>query len=207
IIDPNSLLKLIGDIKFDSKYSRSLQDFRILIPPSKWGLVKQYCLHHLEKIDDIELESLPHRELVEEFQETLNFDLKVDQYTVQPAGFVIENNPVRTDNVRVQGQPTVRLYRIFEVHIVDIALCRIMLNTSQRYSDQDLRMLALQDFQNGSQGYANCILTLPLDLVLESYRAHPPEMRYRKIIIEGHELDQSVLAVLKDIDVPQYQRL
>jgi hypothetical protein len=30
-------------------------------------------------------------------------------------------------------------------------------------------------------------------------------MRYRKIAIENHELDESVLAVL-DVRVPQYQR-
>jgi len=207
ILNPSPLQEIIGEIQFDSEQSQREQDFRILIPPSKWELVKQYCLHQLENPNDTELESLPHRELVEEFEETLNVDLKVDQYTVHPTGFVIENSPVPTDNIYVMGLPTVRIYRIFEVHIVENALCTIMLRTSERFSNQDLRALALQELQNGGRGFANCILTLPLDLVLESYRGLPPEMRYGKIIIENHELDQSVLAILNDIDVPQYQRL
>ena len=207
ILNPSPLQEIIGEIQFDSEQSQREQDFRILIPPSKWELVKQYCLHQLENPNDTELESLPHRELVEEFEETLNVDLKVDQYTVHPAGFVIENNPVPTDNMYVMGRPTVRLYRIFEVHIIDNGLCAIMLDASQRISNQDLRTFALQDFHNGNRGQANSILILPLDLVLVSYRALPVEVRYRKIIIENHELDESVLAVLNDIDVPQYQRL
>jgi hypothetical protein len=32
-------------------------------------------------------------------------------------------------------------------------------------------------------------------------------MRYRKIMIDNHELEESVLAILEDVDVPQYQRL
>jgi hypothetical protein len=207
ILNPIGLEKIVGAIQFDSERSKHEQDFRILIPPAKWELVKQYCLRHLENQVDVELESLPHRELVEEFEETLNLHLKRDQYTFQPSGFVIENDPVRTDNVYARGQSTVRLYRIFEVHMVDVALCNTMLAVSQLYSDQDLGMLALKDFQNRGIGRANSILVLPLSLVVESYLACPPEIRYRKIIIENHELDESVLAVLGDIDVPQYQRV
>ncbi len=63
------------------------------------------------------------------------------------------------------GQPTVRLYRIFEVEIVDVALCTTMLSANQLYSDHQLGTLALEDFQNGGMGRANSILTLPLSLV------------------------------------------
>src|SRR5262245_49036067 len=128
------LREIIGEIKFDSERSKQEHDFRILIPPSKWEAVKQYCLHHLEHEDDAEIESLPDRELSEEFQETLDVHLKPDQYTVQPMGFVIENKPIRID--RVRGQFTVRLYRTFKVHIVDEMLCETMLTASQQYSDQ-----------------------------------------------------------------------
>jgi hypothetical protein len=47
---------------------------------------------------------------------------------------------------------------------------------------------------------------MPLDVVTESYLGISPEMRYRKIVIENHELDESVLAILGDVDVPQYQK-
>ena len=207
ILNPTPLQELIGKFRFDSEWSRHEQDFRIVIPPSKWELVKQYCLSHLENPEDTELESLPHRELVEEFEETLNIHLKPDQYTVQPMGFVIENHPVQTDNEQVRGQLTVRLYRTFKVEIIDDALCKTMLTASQRYSDQELRLLALKDFRSGDTGHANTILTLPLNLVFESYSALPPEQRFQKILIEGHEMDESVLAVLGDIDVPQYHRI
>lgn len=206
LLNPAPLREIVGEIQFDSEESKQEQDFRILIPPSKWEEVKLYCLRHLENPDDVELESAPHRELVEEFEETLNVNLKPDQYTYQPAGFVIENGPVPTNHVDVQGQLTVRLYRIFEVCILEATLCRTMLTVSQRYSDQYLRRLALKDFQNGGRGRANSIVTLPLSLVVECYLALPPDERYQKIKVENHDLDESVMAILGDVQVPQYQR-
>lgn len=208
ILNPTPLQELIGKFRFDSEWSRHEQDFRIVISPSKWELVKQYCLRHLENQDDVELESLPHRELVEEFEETLNIHLKPDQYTVQPMGFVIENHPVQTDNAHVRGQLTARLYRTFIVHITDNALCKVMLAASQQYSDQELGVLAPNEAENGgNKRRVNSILILPLSTVIKSYLALLPEMRYRKIVVESHELDESVLAILEDIDVPQYQRV
>ena len=206
ILDQKHLQEIIGRMEFDSERSKYEADFRILISPSKWELVKQYALQHLEDQDDTELEAVPHRELVEEFEETLGVSMEPDQYTFQPTGFVIENHPVPTDNANVYGQPTVRLYRIFEVEIVDVALCNTMLSANQLYSDHQLGMLALEDFQNGGMGRGNAILTLPLSLVTESYSALPLETRHRKIAIESHELDESVLAILGEVDVPQYER-
>ena len=207
ILNSFPLQEIVGEIQFDSKESKQEQDFRILISPSKWEVVKRYCLRHLENPDDAELEFDPQRELVEEFEETLNLKLKPEQYTYQPAGFVIENDRVSTDNVYVQGQLTVRLYRIFEVYIIDDALCKTMLSVSQCDSDQDLRGLALKDFQKGGNGRANSIGTLPLGSVVESYLALPHDERYQKIVVENHELDESVMAILKDVPVPQYQRI
>ena len=82
-----------------------------------------------------------------------------------------------------------------------------MLSISQLYSDQALFDLASHDFEQGNRGRMNTILTLPLDIVRESYLALAPDMRYQQIIVENHTLDESVLAVLEDVDVPQYQRL
>jgi hypothetical protein len=207
ILNPAALQELIGDIEYDSERSKQDQDFRILIPPSKWQSVKQYCLQHLENQDDRELESSPHRELVEEFEETLNVQLKSYQYTVQSLGFVVEENPVWTENWYARGHLTVRVYRTFSVNIVDPALCQTILAASQGCSDQDLGMAALRESQNGGRGRANSVLALPLNLVSESYLALPPDMRYRKTVVENHELDQSVLTVLEEVDVPQYQRM
>ena len=173
ILDLAPLQTIIGQIQFDSERSGREADFRILISPSKWELVKQYSLRHLADQDDTKLESLPHRELVEEFAETLNVSLLPAQYTFRPTGFVIENQPVPTDNANVQRRPTVRLYRTFEVEIVDFSLCQTMLSASQLYSDEELGRVALADSRNGGRGRANSILILPLNLVLESYLGAP----------------------------------
>src|SRR5215213_1002369 len=207
ILNPAPLHEIIGEIQFDSEQSKQEQDFRILIPPFKWDAVKQYCFRHLENVADSELESLPHRELAEEFAETMNVPLNPDQYTAQPLGFVVENEPVPTENIHVLWLPTVRLYRIFEVRIVEAELCKTMLAANQQYSDQDLGMLALTDAQNGGKGHANSVLTLPLHMVTESYLKLAPERRYSKIVIEGHELDESVLVLFGHVEVPQYRRM
>lgn len=208
ILNPAPLQKIIGKIQFDSERSKQEQDFRILISPSKWELIKEYSLHHLEldDEDDLELESGPDRELTEEFMETINLKLHAGQYKVQPLGFVIENSPVQSKNDYARGRLTVHLYRIFKVEITDPTLCRIMFGISQLYSDQDLADLALQDSEHGGLGRANTILTLPLNTVRNAYLALPPAERYKKLVIENHELDESVLAILEGIDVPQYQR-
>jgi len=209
ILNPTPLQGIIGKIQFDSERSKQEQDFRILIPPSKWELIKEYCLHHLEleDEDDFGLESEPDRELTEEFLETIKVKLNPSQYTVQPLGFVIENSPVHSKNDYARGQLTVHLYRVFKVRIIDSILCKVMWSISQLYSDQSLGERALQNFENGGKGRANTMLTLPLHQVRESYLALSPEMRYGKIMIDHHELDESVLAILEDIEVPQYQRL
>ena len=62
---------------------------------------------HLKDEEDIELETEPDRELTEEFFETIKVKLNPGQYTVQPQGFVIENNPVRSENAEARGQLTV----------------------------------------------------------------------------------------------------
>jgi hypothetical protein len=209
ILNPTPLQAIIGKIQFDSERSKQEQDFRILIPLSKWELIKEYSLHHLEFEDDEdnEIESGPDRELTEEFMEAINVKLNPRQYTVQPMGFVVENKPVQSKNDYALGQLTVHLYRVFKVQMTDSILCRVMWSVSQLYSDQELGERALQNLEYGGKGRANTILTLPLSRVKESYLALAPEMRYQKIEIDNHELDESVLVILEDIEVPQYQRL
>lgn len=207
ILDPAPLQEIVGKFQFDCDRSEREQDFRLLIPPAKWEAVKQYCLKRLVNHEDGELESSPDRELSEEFAGTMGVNLKSQQYKVQPAGFVIENDPIPTDNIYAPGRPTVRLYRIFEVHILDEALSHTMLETSQSYTDQHLGALAVKDAQNGGKGRVNSILVLPHDQVKQAYLALQPQRRHGKLMLNGHELDESVLAVLGDIEVPQYERV
>jgi hypothetical protein len=207
ILNPTPLQKIIGKIQFDSERSKHEQDFRILIPPSKWELIKDYCLRHLQDEEDIDLEIEPDRELTEEFFDTMKVKINPGQYTVQPQGFVIENQPVRSGNVNARGQLTVHLYRVYEIQIVDPMLCRIILTISQLYADQEVGALALQDFENYGKGRFNTILAVPLNSVIDSYLALAAEARYREIIVDQHVLEESVLAILPGVDVPEYQRV
>lgn len=203
ILNSKSLQVIVGEIQFDSDRSRQEQDFRILIEPSQWEAVKQYCLKHLEAPANLELESAPDRELVEEFEETMSVDLKSSQYTVQPMGFVIEDNPVWTENWYARGFRTVRVYRTYKVYLVDADLCKTLFATSQQVTDQELGRCALKN----ERGRANSVLALPLDRVREIFLALSSEKRFNKIEVDHHELDESVLAVLGDIEVSQYLRL
>jgi hypothetical protein len=207
ILNPAPLQKIIGKIQYDSERSKKEQDFRIIIPPSKWDLIKEYCLRHLKDEEDIELETEPDRELTEEFFETIKAKLNPGQYTVQPQGFVIENNPVRSENADARGQLTVHIYRIYEVQIVDPTLCRILLTISHLYTDPEVAALARQDFDNYGRGRFNTVLTLPLQSVMDTYLALASEARYREITVDQHVLDESVLAILPEVDIPEYQRL
>lgn len=203
ILDAKPLEELIGEIQFDSERSKQEQDFRILIEPSQWEAVKQYCLQHLAQPDDSALESAPDRELAEEFDETMGVELKQSQYTVESTGFVLEDKPVFTENWHAHGFPTVRVYRVYKVQLIDEGICQTLLATTQRVSDDELRESALEK----EGGRANSVLALPLHILRETYLAFPPEARYQKIKVAGNQLDESVLAVLGDVDVLQYQRI
>ena len=206
ILDPVALERLIGAIRFDSERSKMERDFRILIHPSRWDALKAYCCRALADPADRDLESSPHRELAEEFEEALGIALQEDQYVARPSGFVWEDRPTPTGNSRARGLSTVRIYRVFDVQIVEQALCARMLDTSAGQSDEELGILALQDLQNGGRGFKTSILTLPLQKVMDSWLTLSPRMRYTKIRVDRHELDESLLAVLRDVDVPQYKR-
>jgi hypothetical protein len=206
ILNPAGLETLAGPIVFDSQRSQGEQDFRILIRPADWEAVRQYCLQWLANPNQMELESTPQRELVEEFAEVLGLQLKPEQYSYQPGGFVVENDPRPTGNVYAPGRPTVRIYRIFEVRMVDDALSKRMLAASQQYSDVELGRLVRQDFESGGRGRANAILTLPLDEVIAAYRRRPAAMRYQTIRVADHALDESVLAILDGVEAPQFER-
>ncbi len=206
ILNLQALRQVIDDFNFDSRRSQAEQDFRLMIRSADWEAVRQFCIHHLETPDDPVLESDPSRELVEEFAECLQVDLRPDQYVYHPVGFVVENEPKTTDNVYGRGLPTVRIYRIFEARLVDDALCQTIMATSKLYSDVGLQTLAMNNAQNNGPGRANSVLVLPLNLVLDYYLKIPPEKRYAPRLVGGHQLDMSVLAILENVDVPQFQR-
>ncbi len=207
ILDLNASHDLIGDFHFDSQRSRSEQDFRIFIRPSNWSGVREFCIEHLSRVDDLILETDPSRELVEELADTLKIILQPEQYVSKPLGTVVEDNPAPTENIYAKGIHTVRIYRIFEATISDSSLADAMFTNSENISNQDLCELALQEAQNGGKVRANAILALPLKQVTNIYLATPPEKRNVPILFEEHLLDETVPAILDGIAIPKYKRL
>ncbi len=204
--DVSALQSLIGVFHFDSQRSRSERDFRVQIRPSDWETVKRFCLQRLRDEDESVLEAGPERELIEEFADALAISITLGQYRLKRIGPVIENTPAHTDNIHAVGSPTVRIYNVFEVGIVDPSLATAMLSNSEQYSDQDLQELALQDARYGGKGRANAILALPLELLTSAYWAVSPEARDAPVTVEGHYLDGNVPAVLEDVVAPKFQR-
>jgi hypothetical protein len=207
ILDLNAIHDLIGDFHFDSERSHSEQDFRLFIRPSKWSVAREFCLQHISRDDNPILETDPTRELAEEFADALKIHLKPDQYICKSVATVVENEATPTENIYARGILTARVYRIFEAHISDSSLAHAMMTNSESNSDQDLSKLALEDAQNGGQGRANSILALPLKGISDVYLAMSPKERNAPLLFEEHRLDETVLAVLEDITVSNYQRL
>jgi hypothetical protein len=206
LLNSDALRALLGDVAFDSRRSEAERDFRLLIRPADWESIKHFCLEHLLLPDDPVLEADPSRELVEEFAESLQLTLRPDHYVYQQAGFVVENDPTPTDNTYSRGFPTVRIYRIFDVRIVDDSVSLALLTASESLSDAALQARAVHDAQATGRGRANTVLALPLKRVRDFYLNLSPAKRYAPGYIEAHRLDRSVAAVLGDVDVPQFQR-
>ena len=207
ILNFDRLRALAGGFHFDSERSRSEQDFRIFIQPSEWEIVRDYCLQDFGHGEETDLESDPARELVEEFDDALGVELRPEQYKVKPAGTILENEPVRTKNVHAAGIGTVRIYRVFEVQIIDQALAQTMLTNSRNHSSQALRDLALENAWKGGRGRANAMLVVSMRRIRDAYMALSPDKRGEPLLFENTILDGNVPAVLEDIDVPKYRNI
>lgn len=206
-MDLDALHELIGDFHFDSAYSRAEQDFRLFIRPSSWSVLREFCVQHINRVDDPILETDPSRELVEEFFDALKISLKPGQYICKPAATLIENEPTPTENIHARGIPTVRVYRIFEAAITDGDLAQTMLKNSLSLSHQGLCELAIKDARNGGKGRANAVLSLPLKRIHDVYKAVQPAERNVSIMFGENRLDDTVSAILEGITVPKYQKM
>jgi hypothetical protein len=207
ILDLEAIHDLIGDFHFDSERSRAEQDFRLFIRPSSWAVLREFCIQHLSRVNDLILETDPSRELAEEFSDTLNIHLKPEQYVSIPVATVVENEAVPTANVHAKSYPTVRVYRIFEASITSSTLAHAMLKNSELVSSKRISELALEDARTGGKGRANAVLALPLKGIMDAYLAVSPEERNSPIYIEKNRFDETVPAVLEGITVLKYQRL
>jgi hypothetical protein len=194
-------------INFDSERSRSERDFRIYTNPSNWGKVRDFCLKNMAEGGGRELELDPTRELVEEFDDTLGIQLKPGQYIVDPYNIVVENEPAPTSNVRASGAPTARIYRVYEVRILDRDLCRAMISNSEAHPGQVLRAEALDDAHKGGLGRANAVLVAAEEEIRAAFLNVPPERRGEVLPFADTLLEGNVAAVIEGIYVPKYQQI
>jgi len=207
ILDLDALHNLIGDFHFDSEHSRIEQDFRIFIRPSSWSVLREFCIQHLSRFDDPILETDPSRELDEEFNDALKINLQPGQYISIPVAIFVEDKAAPTENIHAKKIPTVRVYRIFETRITDSALAQLVMRNSEAHSNQTLRGLALNDFQNGGKGRVNAFLCLPMKQIAAVFAATPLEERDFPITFQENILDETVSATLEVVTTPKYQRV
>jgi hypothetical protein len=207
ILDLKPIHDLIGDFHFDSEHSRTEQDFRLLIRPSAWSLLREFCLQHIHRDDDPILETDPERELAEEFADALKINLQREQYVCKPVATLVENEAAPTENIHAIGNPTVRIYRIFEASITDYSLAHSIMKNGQSLSHQGLQEQAWEDFQNSGEGRANAALALPLERLTHYYLGVSPHERNTPVVFEQNQLDETVPAVLEDVRVPKYQKM
>jgi len=207
ILDLEAIYDLIGDFHFDSERSRTEQDLRLLIRPSSWSVLREFCVQRLSRDNDPILETDPTRELVEEFSDALKINLQPEQYANKPVAIVVENEATPSENIHAKGIHTVRVYRIFETTITHPPLVNAMLSNSEILSNKRLCELALEDARNGGKGRANSVLALPLKAITNTYLALTLKERDSPISFEKNCIDETVPAVLDGITVLKYQRL
>ncbi len=204
--EPAELLAHIHNFHFDSLRSKAEKDFRILIRPADWEVVKQLCLAAFRTRQSTFLETNPVRELAEEFFDAVQVPLSRSQYWLKPVELLVENEPVPSENVRAAQTRTARIYTLFEARLIDNRLIRHLFTRAQDISDQKLMEQASEDARNGGKGRANGVLALPIDLLNNIYRNLAPENRNERITAEGHEFEGNVPAVLQEVFVPKYER-
>ena len=206
LLDPLALKELIGNFHFDSEESQEEEDFRIQIHPASWETIKDICRSHLDGTEKGILDFSPQRELAEEFEDALHIKIVPDRYQLNPLGLLVKNTPTETTNVRVEKNPTVRVYFVFEAWIHDREIISMMLANSRACSDSDLEKAAWKDARQGGKGRANAILVIGLDGLMSFYRSIPVDRRGDPLRLEGHQLDETVTALLDKLDSPKYRR-
>lgn len=207
ILDANSLGEIAGTFHFDSEKTRSEGDFRIYIRPSSWEAVRDFCIQQLRAGSSSVLEHDPARELEEEFEDALEFQLKPSQYTLNSIGIALENEPTPTANPRAAGFPTARIYQVDEARIQDPELCASIIANSQKHPARVLRDLVWNQARDGGQGRANAMLAAPLEQVREAILSTPPSQRGEPLRFKDTLLEGNVAALFNDIPVPRYFHL
>jgi hypothetical protein len=208
IHDPNPLLDITGGFNYDSQSSLAQQDFRILIRPTAWQTVQAFCMQQFENQEDPVLESSPVREMVEEFEDSLGFTLRVDQVAIELLWTILENEPSPTWNYHAVEKPlTVRIYRVFQARIMDPNLSQAIWMNSQKNSDQEMLERVMENIRQGVRGRVNAFLALPMESLRQFYLSLTPDQRNSEALFGQINMAGNVPALLNDLPVPKFQYL
>lgn len=202
--NPEELKRLLKDFQYDSERSKQERDFRILIHPEMWGKIKEICNEHLHENRKRIFDYSPDRELAEEFEDSLKIKIKPDEYILIPKGMVIQDIQSKTNNVRAQGMPTVRIYYIFEAWIKSYELVKLMLTKSRQFCEDDFKKAALEDAERGGKGRANSVLTIEIDVLRDFCNSIALEKRNGNINFGKNQLEENVLALFSEIKSLNY---
>ena len=195
ILDPAVFHTAVGDFVYDSVRSSEEQDLRILIPPRAWDIVREFILAQIQLNQPKVIETDPCRELEEEFLESVGITLLPVHYTFRPIGISVQDQPIPTTNKRLPGAATVRIYQIFEVAINDLGIREVILENSQRYTDEEMRYLAKANTVGREKGRANSALVLPLDEVRNAYDGVPQQPKLQPLTFLGFSLEPTTAAL------------
>lgn len=205
ITNVRKLKERIGDFHYDSEKSRKEKDFRLMVYPESWKEIKEICREHFKEKGIVILDRSPVRELAEEFEDSLKIKITPQQYTLKLLNMIIQDAPVKTDNIRAQGFPTVRVYYIFEATIISQEIITLMLKNSKHDTPEVLRKIVNEEADHGRRGRANSILTLDLKEITDKYKSVSFEMRNEAVKFGKYRFDGNIVAVLPDINAPYYK--
>ena len=201
ILRPEALAAVVPDFRYDSERSKTEQDFRIVIPPTTWPAVREFCLAHIAAPDDNILDNSPDRELKEEFVETLGVEVAPGDYAASAVGTVVEDGAAPTNSDRAPGAPTVRIYRLFEVRLLAPSLVEAIM-ASTLLDEATLAARAEAQSALGGRGRANAAVGLPLAAVREALRLLPPQARALTFTVGEQRMDGTVSALFPDLAGP-----
>ena len=98
-----------------------------------------------------------------------------------------------------------RIYRVFEAHVIDPDLCKMMLDNGEKYSGAVLREMAIEDARKGGRGRANGMFVAPRRQIRDAYLSLLPDKRGDPLPFGNGILNGNVPASLDNIGVPAYQ--
>jgi hypothetical protein len=194
--NPNLVQERLGKFHFDSQRSHHESDFRIYIAPEKKEQVIRFCLEEFMSPKPQALDSRPERELAEELYDSLKVHVNPNQFELSWLKAVVEPDTKPSSSPRAPGVPSIHIYNIFRTRIIDIDLMHALLESSLKYSDEDMRQQAHHDLKQGGWGRANAVLTLPLSQLEMTYQHIPPFNRDQDVMLNGHSLTSSVRHLL-----------